>query len=162
MNTLRKMKTVIIVTIIMLTGALTTSCGSDDDGGNEASIVGTWLLTSDTSENFVDGVSQGVTEETVNDDSFVRITFNLDGTYTQLYSESYMNNGMVVVATDTENGTYTISGGTLTINYSDDDGTEYTDILDFTLTTNQLITVYTEENTVNNTTDIYTATFTRQ
>lgn len=138
MNKLNKLKTVIIMTTVMLTGMLSISCNKDDDGSGEPSIVGTWLLTSGVNETFRDNVSEGRTNETIDADNFTRVTLNADGTFTEFYSESY--NGEVKTTTD--KGTYVTDGNKLSVTY---EGGDEADSVEFTLTETELTTVFEEK-----------------
>ncbi len=136
MNKLNKLKTAILLTTVLLTGMLFTSCSNDDDS-SEPSIVGTWLQVSGVNETFRDNVSEGRTNETIDADNFIRVTLNADGTFTEFYSESY--NGEVKTTTD--KGTYVTNGNMLSLTYEGEDQTES---VEFTLTETELTTVFEE------------------
>lgn len=159
MNKLRKMKTVIILTAVLLTGALFASCNSDDDGGSEPSIVGAWLETSRSTEEFTNNVSEGTTTGTVDAENFTRLTFNADGTFSDFSSESV--NGAVETSTDP--GTYTVNGNILSITY---DGDTDVETIEFTVSATQFIFDFVEEYTESGSGDqkrfVTTSTYNRQ
>ncbi len=103
--------------ILVLTVTLLTSCNDDDN--SKASIIGTWLLTSQTTEQFISGESQGITATEIinNQDNYSRFIFNTNGTYLLEYSEVSNN----IVNTQQTSGTYTLNGSTLTLTYQNDD-----------------------------------------
>ena len=106
MNRLKKMKTVIILTTVLLTGALFASCNSDD-GGSKPSIVDTWKETSSSSEFFENGISQGVSPDVIDADNYWELTFNIGGTFSEIYAEDgeeYKSSG-----------TYTVDGDKVSI-----------------------------------------------
>jgi len=152
---MNKLKTVIVLATMLLTVTLFTSCDSDDDGG-QPSIVGTWLLTASTSETIDEDGPQGITNNTVDEDNFTRLTFNSDGTFTEFFSDSFGQ----AVETGTDSGTYTISDNVLSITY---DGDNETFNSDFTLSSgNRLIIIFTEQDQAINTSFVTTSTYTRQ
>jgi len=154
MKTMKTINKVLILTVVLFTGILFTSC---DDDNEDSSIVGTWLQISGSSETIKNGVSEGVQKDDVDADNFTRITFNSDGTFSNFYSESY--NGKVEASTDP--GTYTIKGDILSSSY---DGETKVYKNTFSLTDSQLVIYSTDENTYNG--DVYTykytTTFARQ
>ncbi|UOY05807.1 lipocalin family protein [Muricauda sp. SCSIO 64092] len=118
----------------------------EHDCCNKPSIVGTWLEASSSTEVFTNNVSDGTITETVDAGNFIRITFNADGTFSDLQSYSYTENGDVVVKTSTDVGTYSINGNMLFIVY---DGETDTGTVEFTLRGAQLVIEYVEEFTEN-------------
>lgn len=157
-NRSRKMKTIIL--LVVFATILSTSCKSDDDGG-EPSIVGTWLEASSSTEEFTNNVSDGITTETIDADNFIRITFNADGTFSDFSSYSYTVNGEVIIETSTDSGTYSVSGNVLSFTY---DGDTDTETVEFTLSATQLSFDYVEEFTENGDQKRYvtTSTYNRQ
>lgn len=162
MNKLKTMKTVIILATVLMSSLLTTSCGSDDDGGDESSIVGTWLSTSETFEDIVDGVSQGVENSTIDENNFTRITFNADGTFTSFFSESFMQDGELIIESDTDSGTYVVNDENSAISFENDsdDDSDDDSMIEFELTSNELTFIFTD--TEGNTVFVDTLTFERQ
>ena len=163
MNKLSKMKSVIVLATVLLTTSLFTSCSSDDDAttADAPSIVGVWLSTSGSSEEFTNDVSGGVTVETYDDDNFSKITFNADNTYDVNTKSTYEDNGEIVVETYTDQGTYVITDSTLSL--TDDELDTYD--LEFSLSATQLIIVETDEETTSDNDvikDVDTTIFTRQ
>ena len=155
MNTMNKFKSVIVLAAVLFASAISVSCSSDDDSATKATIVGTWLETASSTETFVNNVSTGISTNTVDADNFLRFTFNANGTFSEFYSE--LLNG--IVETSTDSGTYSVTGSTLTFTYDGDTDVEE---IEFTLTNNQLVTIFTEEDTANDTRFVGTTTFTRQ
>lgn len=140
MKTMNNIKTVIVLATLVFSSLLTMSCSSDDD--NQDPIVGTWLQVSELDELFLNDVPDGTFNQVVDANNFIRVTFNADGTFTELYSESFILNGQEVVETEAYSGTYTISGSTLTWieeGYPDD---PY--IREFTLNGDTLSLIFTE------------------
>ena len=148
-----KMKTTktMILTVLIAASALLTSCSKDDD--NDPSIVGTWLQTEGTSENFLNGVSQGVENDVIDANNYWKITINADGTFSEIYVEdgdSYE-----------DSGTYTVVGNQASFTYEGDTGPDDTP---FVLTNNKLVYSFIEEYTSGADTYLhkYSTTFTRQ
>ena len=118
----------------------------EHDCCNEPSIVGAWLEASSSTEVFTNNVSEGTITETVDAGNFIRITFHADGTFSDLQSYSYTEDGDLVVQTSTDIGTYSISGNLLFVVY---DGETDTGPVEFTLSRTQLVIEYVEEFTEN-------------
>ena len=162
MNTLKKLKSLLVLTAVLLTSIVFTSCNSDDD--KDASIVGTWLQVSGSSETLRNGESISEYTDVVDADNYSKITFNADGTFSELYSESY--DGQVETSTDT--GVYTISGNTISVtyDYENEEENEYDDntVLTFEVSSTQLIVSYLEEYTNNDDEYVYkgSTTFVRE
>ncbi|BFP39446.1 hypothetical protein FGF1_02910 [Flavobacteriaceae bacterium GF1] len=130
------------LTVEAFATTLPTSCNSDDQG---PSIVGTWLQASGTTEEFTNNVSDGMATDTIDANNFIRITFYADGTFDDLKSYSYTENGDVIVETSTDVGTYSVSGNLLSVAY-DGEGTQ---TVEFTLSGTQLGIAHVEEFTEN-------------
>ncbi|UII76441.1 hypothetical protein LV716_01255 [Flagellimonas sp. HMM57] len=146
MNRPRKMKAMIPLAVMVFATTLSTSCDSDD---SEPVIEGIWLLTSSSTEEFTNNVSDGTETETVDADNFIRLTFDVDGTFSEFESYSTTDNGEVVVKTFTSTGTYEASfnsdsGNVLSMTYGID-----TETFEFTLSQTQLGIEYVEEYTQN-------------
>jgi len=150
MKTMKTINKVLILTVVLFTGILFTSC---DDDNEDSSIVGTWLQISGSSETIKNGVSEGVQKDVVDADNFTRITFNSDGTFSDFYSESYDGK----VETSTDRGTYTIEGDILSGTY---EGETKAYKNTFSLTDSQLVIYSTRENTNNGDVYIYKNTTT--
>jgi hypothetical protein len=162
MKTFKTTKALLMLAIVVLTGTLFTSCNGDDDNAAANSLVGTWFLTAGQTELFVNGVSEGIEMETIDANNFTRITFNANSTYVVNISESFMQNGQVVIDTSTQSGTYSLTGNTLFITEA---GSTDIEEVPITLTANQLIIRFEEEFTdTNNDVLRFTGsqTFTRQ
>lgn len=144
MNKLNKIKSVIILVTVVLTSVVFTSCNSDDDSSDAPSIVGVWLTTGSNTEEFTNNVSDGTSPNTINNDNFSRLTFNTDNTFIDYSSDSFVDssNGQTIIETSTDPGTYTISGNSLFITYDGDTDIEE---VEFSLSTNILTTIFTEE-----------------
>jgi len=112
---LKNLKSVIILSVVCLTVLAFTSCSDDDDNNNVNPLVGVWLQVSSSTETFSNGESQGVNNDVVDENNFIRITFNADGTFTEFYSDDFSG----TVETETDGGTYTTSGNTITVEYND-------------------------------------------
>ena len=156
MKKISKLRTTIILAVVLIVGVF-TSCNNDDD--NAPSIVGVWLETSSTTEEFINDVSNGIMDETIADtENFTRLTFNADGTFTNFFSESF--NG--TVSTSTETGTYTVSDNILSVTY---DGETEVEEAEFTLTDTESRFIFEEEYTTTNGDQrrlVITQVFTRQ
>ena len=148
MNRLSKMKTIIFLITVTLSVALFTSC-KDDDGGSEHAIVGTWLQVSSSKETFVNNVSSGIKQITVDATDFIKFTFNSNNTFTSVHSDKG--------GAETETGTYSMTGSKLALTYAKDD----IDNFDFEID-GKLKLIFTEENTANNTRYVTTHLFDRQ
>lgn len=132
---MNKMKTTkaIILTALVVIGTLFTSCSKDD---NEIpSIVGSWKITSNISEQFKDGVSQGIESNSIDANNYSIVTFKNDGTFS--YFEVSSNDG-----SSTDPGTFTIKDNVLYIKY---DGETDIDSSPFTLTNDTLVLTFIEE-----------------
>ena len=121
---------------------LPTSCNSDGEG---PSIVGTWLQASGATEEFTNHVSDGIATDIIDANNFIRITFNADGTFDDLKSYSYTENGDVIVGTSTDVGTYSVNGNLLSVAYDGED----TQTVEFTLNGTRLTIAHIEEFTEN-------------
>jgi len=154
---MNKFKSVIVLAAVLFASAISVSCSSDDDNPKDPSIVGTWLQTSGSSETIKNGTSEGVENDVVDADNFVRITFNSDGTFSDFSSNLY--NGQLETSTDP--GTYTTEGNILSFTY---DGDPDIEMVTYSVTATQLIISGSDEETNNG--DIfvynYSTTFTRQ
>ncbi|MEZ4907742.1 MAG: lipocalin family protein [Saprospiraceae bacterium] len=110
------MKQIKILSLLAII-ALFISCNKDSN--SEASLVGTWLPVSSTSENCSDSTddqdityTDGCYSEPILGFSICEsITFNSDNTYESTSTISFLGQQ----SSETENGTYTVSDGTLTI-----------------------------------------------
>ena len=142
MNQSRKKGAMIPLTVEAFATTLPTSCNSDGEG---LSIVGTWLQASGATEEFTNNVSDGIATDTIDANNFIRITFYADGTFDDLKSYSYTENGDVIVETSTDVGTYSVSGNLLSVAY-DGEGTQ---TVEFTLSGTQLGIAHIEEFTEN-------------
>ncbi len=152
-------KAMILLTVVMFATS-SKSNNMEHHCCNGPSIVGTWLEASSSTEVFTNNVSDGTITETVDAGNFIRITFNADGTFSELQSYSYSDNGDLVVQTSTDIGTYSISGNLLSVIYDGDDaGT-----IEFTLGETKLVIKYVEEFTENCNQKrlVTTATYNRQ
>jgi len=118
MKTMNRIKSVINLTALVLVGLVSSSCSSDDNG-NQATIVGTWLQVSSTSENFKNDISTSTMTNTIDADNFTKVTFNSDGTLSELDSTSTISGEIRTIETNTYTGTYSISENTLSASYTD-------------------------------------------
>ncbi|UII76428.1 lipocalin family protein [Flagellimonas sp. HMM57] len=143
MNRLRKMKAIILVAVMVFAATLSTSCNSEED---LLPLVGTWLQSSSSTEEFTNNVSDGITTDTFDADNVFKITFNTDGTFSDFSSYSYTDNGDVIVETSSDAGTYSVIGNLLSVTY---DGETDTETAEFTLSKTRLGIVHVEEFTEN-------------
>jgi hypothetical protein len=111
--------------ILMMLGVilLATGCGSDDD--DTLSLEGTWRFTSASVDGVPVSLSEAIFEET--DSTKGTITFEANG------SAIYKEYGPGSHLMDTDNGTYTVSGSSVTIVIYDDDGDADTIIANWSL-----------------------------
>lgn len=135
-----------LTVVLFATSNKSDGKNTENDCCNKPSIVGTWLEASSSTEVFTNNVSEGTITETVDAGNFIRITFHADGTFDDLQSYSYSDNGDLVVQTSTDIGTYSIKGNLLTVTY---DGETDTGPVEFTLSETQLVIEYVEEFTEN-------------
>lgn len=126
--------------VVVFATTLSTSCSEE----YVSPVVGTWLQTSSSTEEFTNNVSDGITSDTFDADNVFRITFNADGTFNDFSSYSYTDNGDVIVETSTDSGTYSTFGNLLTVTYDGD-----TETAEFTLSGTHLGIVHIEEFTEN-------------
>ncbi len=161
MNRSRKMKAIILLAVVVFATTLSTSCSRDE---SEPIIEGIWLQASSSTEEFTNNVSDGITTNTVDADNFIRLTFDVDGTFSEFESYTSIVDGEAVVKTSTSTGTYKASfnsdsGNVLSMTYGVD-----TEKLEFTLSHTQLEIEYVEEYTQNDDQkrSVTTATYNRQ
>lgn len=99
------------------------SCGDDDDNGptvSMADIVGNWNVTMLSSENEVVVANIGATTAYTTSNSTLTLTFNDDGSWTSggAFTRTATLAGTPVDAmlNGIGSGTYTVNGGTVTLN----------------------------------------------
>lgn len=138
MKTIKTMNKLIIIALLMATSLGFTSCGDDDDNNEPDSIVGVWLSTADVSETFINGVSQGVEQESIDENNFTRLTFNADGSFIDFTSDD--SNGTTNVSSDP--GTYRVEGSTVFVLYDGENESEQAEV---TVNATTLVIVFTDE-----------------
>lgn len=151
MEKFKSLKTIFLAVLIVLGSASFTSCSDDDDDTDP--IVGTWKLTGDITEFYIDGDLTTTYDEgdSIDEDNYYKYTFKSNGTviFTEVYEGS----------AEDYSGTYTTNGNVLTLT-GDGDSEEYT----FSISDSTLNLVFTENYTTNGVeyTYVYTQTYTKQ
>lgn len=103
--------------LIPLVLAIAVACGSDSPTQpTNASIAGTWALTSVNAAGLPFVVSQTATDkvELVGD----VVTATPTGTYTEMFTFRETLNGVVTTTSQPDNGTYSINGNAITLTSS--------------------------------------------
>ena len=103
--------------LIPLILAIAVACGSDSPTQpTNASIAGTWALTSVNATGLPFVVSQTATDkvELVGD----VVTATATGTYTEMFTFRETLNGVVTTTSQPDNGTYSINGNAITLTSS--------------------------------------------
>lgn len=162
MKTMNNLTKLMIITAVIFTASLFTSCSSDDDAPAEPSIVGEWNATTSTFESIINGESQGIEETTHDEDDIERVTFNSNNTF-ELYTYEVitLSNGEEIIEESTDPGTYSIDGNLISISF--DGEVEIANAL-FTVTASTLVITATDEFDSNGDelTEITITTFIRQ
>jgi hypothetical protein len=128
---------------LLLAGLLLAGLSGCSKGGNDpapatpALTGGTWVWTSETTVA-TNQTSGAVTSQskTVVPNTF-KVTYNTNGTYTTVADKSVTSTGVDIITT----GTYTYSGGTITLVTSGKTSTARVDVL-----TNSNLTVVSTDN----------------
>jgi len=116
MKTPKTMKTLtraIMITAIIFTSSLFTSCSSDDDSPSDP-IVGEWSATLSVTEQFENGKSVGRSENEYDENDIERLTFTADNTFSYYYYQVFtLSNGEETIEEGTSSGTYALEGDTI-------------------------------------------------
>ena len=104
-----------------------SSCSKDEDGDVDSkSIVGTWNLVLEEGYEIYDGEKEEWKETYGGDESLI-ITFNADGTGSEVYRYEYIE--------DTDKFNWKLNGNKLSIKYAGDDDVEELRVEKLTSTT---------------------------
>lgn len=126
------------------------SCSSDDDSSNggQDAIVGKWRESKFTEKYYEDDVLRDTVVSLPTSTDYYEVEFKADRTFTNLESDSYINeNGEEIVETISGGGTYEIKGDSIILIYLDEEseaGETYSENAKFSISEN-ILTFHTSD-----------------